>query len=138
MTLDDIKAFRQLDSACPGHPEYHLTSGVEATTGPLGQGVAMSVGLAIAERWLGASLQSSRLRRGGLAHLRAVRRRLHDGGDFGEAASLAGHLKLNKLCWIYDFEPGDDRRPHRDRLYRGRRDALPRTWLERAACARRQ
>jgi transketolase len=53
VTLDDIKSFRQLDSACPGHPEYHLTSGVEATTGPLGQGMAMSVGLAIAERWLG-------------------------------------------------------------------------------------
>ena len=54
VTLDDLKTFRQLGSACPGHPEYHLTSGVEATTGPLGQGVAMSVGLAIAERWLGA------------------------------------------------------------------------------------
>ena len=54
VTLDDIKSFRQLDSGCPGHPEYHLTTGVEATTGPLGQGVAMSVGMAIAERWLGA------------------------------------------------------------------------------------
>jgi transketolase len=61
VTLDDIKAFRQLGSACPGHPEYHLTSGVEATTGPLGQGVAMSVGLAIAERWLGAYFNRSGL-----------------------------------------------------------------------------
>ncbi len=52
VTLDDIKRFRQLDSRCPGHPEYHLTSGVETTTGPLGQGCATSVGMAIAERWL--------------------------------------------------------------------------------------
>ena len=102
VTLDDIKAFRQLDSACPGHPEYHLTSGVEATTGPLGQGVSMSVGLAIAERWLGAYFN-----RPGLAvvdwHTYAL---CGDGcmmeGISGEAASLAGHLKLEKLCWIYD------------------------------------
>jgi transketolase len=59
VTMDDIKSFRQLGSACPGHPEYHLTSGVEATTGPLGQGVAMSVGLAMAERWLRASKNSA-------------------------------------------------------------------------------
>jgi transketolase len=102
VTLDDIKAFRQLDSACPGHPEYHLTSGVEATTGPLGQGVAMSVGLAIAERWLGAYFN-----RPGFEvvdwHTYAL---CGDGcmmeGISGEAASLAGHLKLEKLCWIYD------------------------------------
>ena len=102
VTLDDIKAFRQLDSACPGHPEYHLTSGVEATTGPLGQGVAMSVGLAIAERWLGAYFNRP--------GLEVVDWRTYalcgDGcmmeGISGEAASLAGHLKLEKLCWIYD------------------------------------
>ena len=102
VTFDDIKSFRQLDSACPGHPEYHLTSGVEATTGPLGQGVAMSVGLAMAERWLGAVFQSP-----GLA---VVDWRTYalcgDGcmmeGISGEAASLAGHLGLQKLCWIYD------------------------------------
>ena len=80
VTLDDIKAFRQLDSACPGHPEYHLTSGVEAITGPLGQGVAMSVGLAIAECWLGAYFNKPDC--GGLADLRAVWRWLHDGRDF--------------------------------------------------------
>jgi transketolase len=102
VTLDDIKAFRQLDSACPGHPEYHLTSGVEATTGPLGQGVATSVGLAIAERWLGAYFNRP--------SLDVVDWRTYalcgDGcmmeGISGEAASLAGHLKLEKLCWIYD------------------------------------
>ena len=136
VTLDDIKAFRQLDSACPGHPEYHLTSGVEATTGPLGQGVAMSVGLAIAERWLGAYFNRP--------GLEVVDWRTYalcgDGcmmeGISGEAASLAGHLKLEKLCWIYDSNRVTHRGPHRDRLYRGRGDALPRLWLERAACAR--
>ncbi|HUA51687.1 MAG TPA: hypothetical protein VMB81_05955, partial [Candidatus Sulfotelmatobacter sp.] len=100
--LDDIKAFRQLDSACPGHPEYHLTSGVEATTGPLGQGVAMSVGMAMAERWLAAHFNRP--------DFAVVDWRTYalcgDGcmmeGISGEAASLAGHLGLHKLCWIYD------------------------------------
>src|SRR6202046_5480384 len=102
VTLDDLKTFRQLDSACPGHPEYHLTSGVEATTGPLGQGVAMSVGLAIAERWLGSHFNRP--------DYPVVDWRTYalcgDGcmmeGISSEAASLAGHLKLEKLCWIYD------------------------------------
>lgn len=102
VTLDDIKAFRQLDSACPGHPEYHLTTGVEATTGPLGQGVAMSVGMAMAERWLGAYFNRP--------DYPVIDWRTYalcgDGcmmeGISGEAASLAGHLGLHKLCWIYD------------------------------------
>ena len=102
VTLDDIKSFRQLGSACPGHPEYHLTTGVEATTGPLGQGVAMSVGMAIAERWLAAHFNRW--------DLDVVDWRTYalagDGcmmeGISGEAASLAGHLGLHKLCWIYD------------------------------------
>jgi transketolase len=102
VTLDDIKSFRQLDSACPGHPEYRLTSGVEATTGPLGQGVAMSVGLAMAERWLSAYFNRP--------DSPIVNWRTYalcgDGcmmeGISSEAASLAGHLGLNKLCWIYD------------------------------------
>ena len=102
VTLDDIKSFRQLDSACPGHPEYHLTSGVEATTGPLGQGVAMSVGMAMAERWLAAYFNRP--------DFEVVDWRTYalcgDGcmmeGISGEAASLAGHLGLRKLCWIYD------------------------------------
>ncbi|HTW50613.1 MAG TPA: transketolase [Stellaceae bacterium] len=102
VTLDDIKTFRQLDSACPGHPEYHLTSGVEATTGPLGQGVAMSVGMAMAERWLASHFNRP--------DFPIVDWRTYalsgDGcmmeGISNEAASLAGHLGLNKLCWIYD------------------------------------
>jgi len=102
VTLDDIKRFRQLDSKCPGHPEYRWTSGVETTTGPLGQGVATSVGMAIAERWL-----ASYFNRPGFDlfdyDIYAV---CGDGcmmeGISGEAASLAGHLKLANLCWIYD------------------------------------
>ena len=62
VTLDDIKHFRQLDSKCPGHPEYRWTSGIETTTGPLGQGVATSVGMAIAGRWHGELLQPARVR----------------------------------------------------------------------------
>jgi transketolase len=102
VAIDDIRSFRQLGSACPGHPEYHLTSGVEATTGPLGQGVAMSVGLAMAERWLEAYFNRP--------DFLVVDWRTYalcgDGcmmeGISGEAASLAGHLKLDKLCWLYD------------------------------------
>jgi len=102
VTLNDIKAFRQLDSACPGHPEYGLTTGVEATTGPLGQGVAMSVGFAAAERWLGAHFNRPDFP---LIDWRTYV--LCGDGDMmegisSEAASLAGHLALDKLCWIYD------------------------------------
>jgi transketolase len=102
VTLDDIRRFRQLDSKAPGHPEYHWVSGVETTTGPLGQGVATSVGMAIAEKWLGA-----RYNRPDLPifdyNIYAV---CGDGclmeGIGSEAASLAGHLGLDNLCWIYD------------------------------------
>ena len=102
VTLDDIKHFRQLGSKAPGHPEYHLVSGVETTTGPLGQGIATSVGMAIARKWLGA-----RYNKPGFAifdySIYAV---CGDGclmeGVGSEAASLAGHLELDDLCWIYD------------------------------------
>lgn len=102
VTLDDLRSFRQLDSHCPGHPEYRLTSGVEATTGPLGQGVATSVGMAIAGRWLAA-----RYNRDGFPMFDFdVYALAGDGcmmeGISSEAASLAGHLRLSKLCWIYD------------------------------------
>lgn len=102
VTLEDIKAFRQLDSKCPGHPEYRWTSGVETTTGPLGQGVATSVGLAIAERWL-----ASYFNRPGFDLFEYdIYALCGDGcmmeGISSEAASLAGHLKLANLCWIYD------------------------------------
>jgi transketolase len=102
VTLDDIKTFRQLGSKCPGHPEYHLTSGIEATTGPLGQGVAMSVGMAIAREWLAQHFN----RPGYPIFDYNVYALCGDGcmmeGISGEAASLAGHLKLEHLCWIYD------------------------------------
>ncbi len=102
VTLDDIRRFRQLDSKAPGHPEYHWVSGVETTSGPLGQGVATSVGMAIGQKWL-----ASRYNRPGFDifdyHVYAV---CGDGclmeGVASEAASLAGHLGLDNLCWIYD------------------------------------
>jgi transketolase len=102
VTLEDIKNFRQLGSKCPGHPEYHLTSGVEATTGPLGQGVAMSVGMAIAREWLACHFN----RPGYPIFDYDIYALAGDGcmmeGISGEAASLAGHLGLEHLCWIYD------------------------------------
>jgi transketolase len=100
--LDDIKRFRQLDSRCPGHPEYRWTSGIETTTGPLGQGVATSVGMAIASKWLGAHFNRPDFEMFDYS----VYALAGDGclmeGVAGEAASLAGHLKLSNLCWIYD------------------------------------
>ena len=100
--LDALKAFRQLDSPCPGHPEYPGTSGIETTTGPLGQGVATSVGMAIARHWLAA-----RYNRPGFQLFDFnVYALCGDGcmmeGITAEAASLAGHLRLANLCWIYD------------------------------------
>jgi transketolase len=102
VTLEDIKRFRQLDSKCPGHPEYRWTSGVETTTGPLGQGIATSVGMAIAQSWMASYFN----RPGFELFDYDVYALCGDGcmmeGISGEAASLAGHLKLSKLCWIYD------------------------------------
>jgi transketolase len=102
VSLDDIRRFRQIDSKAPGHPEYHWVSGVETTTGPLGQGAATSVGMAIAEKWL-----ADRYNRPGFAifdyNIYVV---CGDGclmeGVTSEAASLAGHLGLDNLCWVYD------------------------------------
>jgi transketolase len=100
--LEDIKRFRQLDSKCPGHPEYRWTSGIETTTGPLGQGVATSVGMAIAGRWM-----AEHFNRPGFEMIDYnVYAICGDGcmmeGISNEAASLAGHLRLSNLCWIYD------------------------------------
>lgn len=102
VSLDDIKRFRQIESKTPGHPEHGMTTGVETTTGPLGQGVATSVGIAMAERWLAA-------------HFNRTGQELIDyniyvfcgDGDLmegvsGEAGSIAGHLHLSNLCWVYD------------------------------------
>ena len=100
--LEDIKNFRQLNSKCPGHPEYRWTSGIETTTGPLGQGVATSVGMAIAAKWMAHYFN----RPGFDMFDYSVYALAGDGcmmeGVSGEAASIAGHMKLSNLCWIYD------------------------------------
>jgi len=102
VSLDDIKNFRQLDSVTPGHPEYGRTTGVETTTGPLGQGCGNSVGMAIASRWLAARYN----RPNATIFDFNVYTICSDGdmmeGVASEAASLAGHLRLSNLCWIYD------------------------------------
>ena len=102
VSLDDIKRFRQIDSRTPGHPESHLTTGVETTTGPLGQGAGNSVGMAIAGKWL-----ASNFNRPGFDLFNFRVWTVCGDGDImegvaGEAASLAGHLQLSNLCWIYD------------------------------------
>ncbi len=102
VTLDDITRFRQLGSKCPGHPEYHLTSGVETTTGPLGQGCGNSVGMALAGRWL-----AKHFNRPDHAIFDYDVYAICSDGDMmegvaSEAASLAGHQMLGNLCWIYD------------------------------------
>jgi transketolase len=102
VSLDDLRNFRQLDSKAPGHPEYRWTSGVECTTGPLGTGVATSVGMAIAGEW-----QAATFNRPGYRLFDYDVYALAGDGDMmegiaSEAASLAGHLKLDNLCWIYD------------------------------------
>ncbi len=102
VTLDDIKAFRQLGSRCPGHPEYGHTAGVETTTGPLGQGCGNGVGMAMAQRWIAAEFNRPQFP--------LIDYNIYvfcsDGdlmeGVASEAASIAGHLKLSNLCWIYD------------------------------------
>ena len=102
VSLDEIRRFRQLDSVCAGHPEHHMTAGIETTTGPLGQGCGNSVGMAIASRWLAA-----RYNRPGQMVFDYDTYVLCSDGDLmegvaAEAASIAGHLGLANLCWIYD------------------------------------
>jgi len=102
VSLDDIRHFRQLGSKAPGHPEYHLVSGVEATTGPLGQGVATSVGMAIAEAWLANRYNRPDFEIFGYNIYTVCGDGCMMEGVSSEAASLAGHLALDNLCWIYD------------------------------------
>ncbi|MGA2617745.1 MAG: transketolase [Thermoguttaceae bacterium] len=102
VSLDDIRRFRQLGSRCPGHPEHGHTTGVETTTGPLGQGIGNSVGMALAARWL-----ASRYNRPGFDLFDYDVYAFCSDGDLmeglgSEAASIAGHLKLSNLCWLYD------------------------------------
>src|SRR5258708_5348023 len=102
VTLDDIRRFRQLDSKAPGHPEYHWVSGVETTSGPLGQGVATSVGMAIAQKWLANRYNPPRF----ALFDYNIYALCGDGcmmeGISSEAPSLARHLRLDNLCWIFD------------------------------------
>ena len=103
LPIEEIKRFRQFGSRTPGHPESHLTAGVETTTGPLGQGVSNSVGMAIAERWMAAHYNKPGFEKLIDFNVYAI---CGDGdmmeGISSEAASLAGHLKLSNLCWLYD------------------------------------
>lgn len=100
--LEDIKRFRQLDSRCPGHPEYRWTSGIETTTGPLGQGVATSVGMAMAGKWLAANYNKPGFEMFNFdVYALAGDGCLMEGASH-EAASMAGHLRLSNLCWVYD------------------------------------
>jgi len=98
----DLERFRQLDSKCPGHPEYRWTSGVETTTGPLGQGVATSVGMAMAGKWLAEYFNRPDFEMFNYNAYALCGDGCMMEGVSGEAASLAGHLKLSNLCWIYD------------------------------------
>jgi len=124
VTLDDIKRFRQLDSKCPGHPEYRWTSGVETTTGPLGQGVATSVGMAIAGRWMAAHFN-----RPGFEMF-----------DYGLGRSRVPGGPSQALQPVLDLRQQQDhhRGPHGVGLLRGRRDPVHRLRLERHARRRRQ
>jgi transketolase len=102
VSLDEIKKFRQLDSVCAGHPEHHMTAGIETTTGPLGQGCGNSVGMAMAAKWLAAHYN----RPGHVVFDYDTYVLCSDGdlmeGVAAEAASMAGHLGLSNLCWLYD------------------------------------
>jgi transketolase len=100
--LTDIQRFRQLDSKCPGHPEYRWTSGVETTTGPLGQGVATSVGMAMAGKWMAEYFNRPDFEMFNYNCYALCGDGCMMEGVSGEAASLAGHLKLSNLCWMYD------------------------------------
>jgi transketolase len=102
VSLDDLKRFRQLDSKCPGHPEYRWTSGIETTTGPLGQGLATSVGMAMASRWAAATFNRPGFEMFDFDAYALCGDGCMMEGISSEAASLAGHWKLSNLCWIYD------------------------------------
>ena len=138
VTLDDIKKFRQLDSKTPGHPEYRWTAGVETTTGPLGQGVANSVGMAIAGTWLAAHFNQP----GFEIFNYNVYAVCGDGdmmeGVASEAASLAGHLKLLQPVLDLRRESGHAGWSGECFFHRRRRRAIPGLRLERSACHRRE
>eukprot|EP00931_Biecheleriopsis_adriatica_P066256 TRINITY_DN40650_c0_g1_i1.p1 TRINITY_DN40650_c0_g1~~TRINITY_DN40650_c0_g1_i1.p1 ORF type:complete len:756 (+),score=143.12 TRINITY_DN40650_c0_g1_i1:173-2269(+) len=102
VSLEDIQKFRQPGSKCPGHPEFGETTGVEMTTGPLGQGVATSVGMAISSKWLASTFNKPDFELFGFDVYALAGDGCFQEGVSAEAASLAGHLKLDNLCWIWD------------------------------------
>jgi transketolase len=138
VALEDLRRFRQLDSKCPGHPEYRWTSGVECTTGPLGTGIATSVGMAMAGLWQAATFS----RPGYELFDYDVYALCGDGclmeGIGAEAASLAEHLRLSNLCWDLRQQQDHHRGQHGSRVQRGRASALRRLWLGGAARRRRR
>ena len=138
VTMDDLKTFRQLGSHCPGHPEYRLTSGVEATTGPLGQGVANSVGMAIASDWL-----ATRYNQGDFTLFDFNVYALAGDGCMMEGISSRGGVARRSSRPVQPLldlrlQSGHDRRAHRHRLHRGRGRPVPRLQLERHHRGRRQ
>ena len=138
VTLDDIKHFRQFGSHAPGHPEYHLVSGVETTTGPLGQGIATSVGMAIAQKWLATRYNQPDF----TIFDYDIYATCGDGclmeGVGAEAASLAGPPRARQSLLDLRQQSHHHRRQHAHRVHRGRRGAVPGLPVERAARRRRQ
>ena len=138
VSLDDIKQFRQLDSKTPGHPEYRMTTGVETTTGPLGQGLGNSVGMAMAARWHEAHFNKPDCAAVRLPRLRAVRRRRHDGRRVARGGIARGASEALEPDLDLRQQPHHDRRPHGPRLQRRRGIAFPGLQLEHDARRRRQ
>ena len=138
VSLDDIKRFRQLGSKCPGHPEYHLTSGVETTTGPLGQGCGNSVGMALAGRWLAQHFNRPDFAMFDYDVYVDMRRRRHDGGRIERSGLARRSPDARKSLLDLRQQPRDDRRPHGSGFQRRCRGAFPCLWLERAARRRCQ
>ena len=132
LDIEQIKNFRQLGSRTPGHPEAEETAGIETTTGPLGQGAAVSVGMAIAQKWKGAHYGKPGFEELFNHRIYAI---LGDGcmmeGITSEAASLAGHLKLDNLTWIYDDNKISIDGSTELGLHRGCRCTFPSLRLER-------
>ncbi len=135
VSLHEIEEFRQLHSRTPGHPEYRWTTGVETTTGPLGQGIATSVGMALASKWQGGALRRRPLR---LRRLRAGRRRLPDGGRLARVGLARRPSQARQPLLDVRQQPHHDRRRHRPRLRRRCAQPLRGLRLERAAGGRRQ
>ena len=138
VTLDDIRHFRQLGSKAPGHPEYHLDLGVETTTGPLGQGIATSVGMAIARKLLGARYNRAGLRTVRLQHLRGVRRRLHDGRRRLGGGVARRTSRPRRPVLDLRQQPHHHRRQHAHHVHRGRGGAFHGLSVECAAGRRCQ